>query len=133
MRRIAAVAADAADESVRLVQDAEALLDDAGGKVSNLTTKLIAQAARTGNRLAKIELAGTCRVLGWAIAQMITLLCPRRVVIGGGVSLRNDSSAISRLLGPGAGRRSTSTSRLVSYQSGRVHGTLRRHGLRACR
>ena len=35
-------------------------------------------------------LAHACEVLGWAIAQTITLLAPEVVVVGGGVSLMGE-------------------------------------------
>lgn len=57
------------------------------GDFQRLTTKLIGQAAQEGNALALDVLDGACRTLGWAIAQMITLVAPNVVVIGGGVSL----------------------------------------------
>ncbi len=68
-------------------RDAKQLIEMVGGRLENLNCEIIAQAARLGNALAKENLSVTCRILGWAIAQVITLLCPRRVLIGGGVSL----------------------------------------------
>jgi glucokinase len=58
-----------------------------GGDVARLTTKMIGEAALAGNRLAKRAFADAAVVLGWAVAQVITLLAPEAVVIGGGVSL----------------------------------------------
>ena len=66
------------------------LLDLAGGQLEQVTAELIGQAARAGNALARGHQITTRRVLGWAIAQAIALLCPRRIVIGGGVSLMGD-------------------------------------------
>jgi glucokinase len=54
---------------------------------SGLTAKEIAAAAAAGNALAKQVLTQATQTLGWAIAQVITLLAPHRVVIGGGISL----------------------------------------------
>ena len=50
----------------------------------------VAQAAATGNVLSLqvLDHAWTC--LADAICQVIVLLCPRRLVIGGGVSLMGD-------------------------------------------
>ena len=69
---------------------AQQLLELVGGKIEHVTAEVIARAARSGNTLARQHLTTTHRVLGWAIAQLITLLCPRRIVIGGGVSLMGD-------------------------------------------
>jgi glucokinase len=40
-----------------------------------------------GNQLARDEYVVATRVLGWAIAQVITVVAPEVVVVGGGVSL----------------------------------------------
>ncbi len=63
------------------------LLDRCHGNVDQITARLVAQAAEEGNLLAQSILAHACQVLGWAIAQVITLLAPEVIVIGGGVSL----------------------------------------------
>lgn len=52
-----------------------------------LTAQTIAQSAADGNEIAREVLGHACQTLGWAIAQMITLLAPQVVVLGGGVSL----------------------------------------------
>lgn len=59
----------------------------AGGDLERLTAKSVGEAAADGNPLAIEVLERTCQVLGWAIAQAITLLAPEVVVVGGGVSL----------------------------------------------
>ncbi|OYW17896.1 MAG: hypothetical protein B7Z55_11635 [Planctomycetales bacterium 12-60-4] len=70
--------------------DVADLLQRAGGTATQLTTRHIGEAAATGNCLA-IEVYGEATdVLGWGIAQMITLIAPEMVVIGGGVSLVGD-------------------------------------------
>ncbi len=61
------------------------------GDPDRLTTRQVAEAASTGNRLAVGILERAAEVLGWAIAQSITLTAPERVVIGGGVSLIGES------------------------------------------
>lgn len=63
------------------------LLERAGGDLENVTARLVGQAAADGNQLAVEVLDRSCLVLGWAVAQMITLLAPEVVVVGGGVSL----------------------------------------------
>lgn len=52
-----------------------------------LSAKMVGEAAADGNQLALDILRRACQALGWGIAQMITLLAPERVVIGGGVAL----------------------------------------------
>ena len=63
------------------------LVELAGDRVDQITTAVLAQAARQGNPLARAIVNSRVRILGWAVAQMITLICPRRVIVGGGVSL----------------------------------------------
>ncbi len=67
--------------------EAQDLLDRADGEMDRLNAKLIGQAAHDGNSLAQEILTQGTRTLGWAIAQMATLLAPQAVVVGGGVSL----------------------------------------------
>jgi glucokinase len=62
------------------------LLNRASGRLDQVTAKIVAQAAGDGNQIAIEVLNHACQVLGWAIAQVITLLSPDVVVIGGGVS-----------------------------------------------
>lgn len=50
----------------------------------------IANAARSGDALAQEVLAEATDALAWGICQVAALLCPRRFVIGGGVSLMGD-------------------------------------------
>jgi glucokinase len=57
------------------------------GDLDQLTTRQIAAAAQAGNALAAGLIEQAAEVLGWAIAQTITLTAPDRVVLGGGVSL----------------------------------------------
>jgi glucokinase len=71
-------------------QDAGDLLDRCNGRTDQLTTKIIAQAAQDGNRLAARVFERAARALGWGLAQMITLIAPNVVVLGGGVSLAGE-------------------------------------------
>jgi glucokinase len=57
------------------------------GDFQQLTTKAIGEAAIAGNQLARDQYVSATRVLGWGIAQLITLVAPEVVVVGGGVSL----------------------------------------------
>jgi glucokinase len=70
--------------------DVQRMLRAVNGDISMITVELIAREARAGNELAERHLAGSIRILAWAIAQMIALVCPRRIVIGGGVASLGD-------------------------------------------
>ena len=71
--------ADAVDLSRRVVRD----LDE-------LTAKTIAEAAAAGNNLARDVFVSAVHTLGWGVAQVITLVGPAVVVVGGGVSLAGE-------------------------------------------
>lgn len=58
--------------------------------VEQLNARLIAQAAAEGNEVAREVIDHACQALGWAIAQVVTIVAPEVVVIGGGVSLMGD-------------------------------------------
>ena len=95
---------DAESVRQRLIEAEEAeeefaadLLERCDGQLDRLTTKMLAQAANDGNRLAEDVFRHAVQTLGWAVAQMITLLSPEVVVIGGGVSLVGESLFFSPL------------------------------------
>jgi glucokinase len=67
--------------------DTADLLRRCEDRPERLNTQIVAQAASGGNGLAGDALRRACQTLGWAIAQMITLVAPDIVVVGGGVSL----------------------------------------------
>lgn len=71
----------------RIDGTAQELLELVDGKIEQLTTKQIALAAMQGNQLARDSYREATTVLGWAVAQMTTLIAPDIVIIGGGVSL----------------------------------------------
>jgi glucokinase len=66
------------------------LLRRCGGRIGRLSTQGIAEAAAEGNPIACRAFDRACRVYGWAVAQMVTLLAPNVVVAGGGVSLAGE-------------------------------------------
>ncbi len=70
--------------------DVADLRQRAGGKDAALDARMLAEAAQEGNRLAASVIADGVQMLGWAIAQVITLLAPDVVVVGGGVSLMGE-------------------------------------------
>jgi len=71
-------------------QAAVDLLRYAHGQADRLTAVDVTRAAAEGNPLARSILHEAYRTYGWAIAQMVTLLAPDIVVIGGGVSLAGE-------------------------------------------
>jgi len=71
-------------------KDAADLLERCEGQADRLTTKIVAQAALAGNRIARDVFNHACQAFGWGIAQMVTLVAPDIVVVGGGVSLVGD-------------------------------------------
>lgn len=75
---------DSPEDWNRAVDD---LLNRCGGDLGKLTTKMLGEALAEGNAVARWVFRRAIRTLGWAVAQMITLLAPSAVVIGGGVSL----------------------------------------------
>ena len=62
----------------------------ANGDPANVTGGLVAQAAREGDEDALDIIANARNALAQALCQVIVLLCPQRIVIGGGVSLIGD-------------------------------------------
>ena len=66
-------------------------------QLDQLTAEMVAQAATDGNQIAREVLDRALRTLGWAIGQMITLLAPEVVVVGGGVSLIGEAGFFAPL------------------------------------
>jgi glucokinase len=92
------------DVRQRLIETEEAeeeyaadLLERCDGHLEQLTAQQVAQAAREGNEIARDVLAHACQALGWAIAQVITITSPEVVVVGGGVSLIEESLFLAPL------------------------------------
>ena len=77
---IAALARQRADKNPLLLQLAQ-------GRPEAIDTRLVAEAAAQGDPGARSILELACFWLALAIRQVIALLCPRRIIIGGGVSL----------------------------------------------
>jgi glucokinase len=73
------------------------LLRLCGGDAERLTAKDVACAAAQGNRLALDVLSRAWQALGWGIAQVITLVAPAVIVIGGGVSQMGEELLFSPL------------------------------------
>jgi glucokinase len=70
--------------------DAEDLQRRCNGQLDHLTARIVGDAARDGNTLAQAVLDQATMALGWAIAQVVTIVSPEVVVLGGGVSLMGE-------------------------------------------
>lgn len=68
-----------------------------GGNLESLSAKIVGEAYADGNRLAAGVFGDAIRTYGWALAQMITLVAPQVVVIGGGVPLLGESLYLAPL------------------------------------
>ncbi len=66
------------------------LLQRAGGEAARLSARHVAEAAGAGNLLARTVWQRACQAYGWALAQVITLIAPDVLVLGGGVSLAGE-------------------------------------------
>jgi glucokinase len=81
----------AARFQVERVQDGAAdLLALAGGRPERVTADTVRQAAERANPLALTLLEHAWSCLAEGICQVLALLCPRRIIIGGGVSFMGE-------------------------------------------
>lgn len=70
---------------------ASTVLGLAGGDIDRITAQHVAQAAGQGDALAIAALDRATSAVSQAICHVIALLCPRRIIIGGGVSLMGEA------------------------------------------
>ena len=77
--------------------DSSLLLKLCQSDLQQLSTKHIAMAAEQGDALSQTILQQATNTLGWAIAQVITLIAPEVIVIGGGVLLMEEELFLSPL------------------------------------
>jgi glucokinase len=67
------------------------------GQTESITAQHVALAARQGDWFASAILQGALDALANALCQVIALLCPRRIIIGGGVSLMGEAALFEPL------------------------------------
>jgi glucokinase len=85
-----AIASAARDLARRMLQEGRpdwVVLTNVRGQPEEITAAAVAQAAACGDRDSEAILERARRAIAFALTQAITLLAPRRIVIGGGVSL----------------------------------------------
>lgn len=70
--------------------EAEQLLKLVGGDAANLTAKTVSQAAANGDELAQRVLSESAARLGLGLGNVLNLINPDRVVLGGGVTKSGD-------------------------------------------
>jgi glucokinase len=69
------------------VEGKKSLMTGMAGSVNAIDARIVYAAAEKSDEVANQILAETCHMLGLAIGNVIALLHPERIVIGGGVSL----------------------------------------------
>ena len=70
----------------KAVENKKSLLVEMAGSVDAIDAKIVYAAAEKGDPLAQQILNETCQGLGLAISNVVALLHPQRVIVGGGVS-----------------------------------------------
>jgi len=68
------------------VENKRSVMMEMAGSVNAIDAKIVYAAAEKGDETAKQILAETCQGLGLAISNVVALLHPERVIVGGGVS-----------------------------------------------
>jgi glucokinase len=63
------------------------LMEQMAGSLDKIDAKVVYSAAERGDETAALILKETCQTLGAAISNVVALLHPERVILGGGVSL----------------------------------------------
>lgn len=66
-------------------------------KIEEVTVPAIAKAAQTGDPLARRVLQEGIDALGFGLAQVMAIACPKRLVVGGGVSLLGEDAYLAPL------------------------------------
>ncbi|MFP6673472.1 MAG: ROK family protein [Pirellulaceae bacterium] len=77
--------------------DSERQILTRAGSIDAVDSRLLAELAMSGNDVAREAIELGVRTLGWAIAQVVTLVSPNVVVLGGGVSLMNEALFLNPL------------------------------------
>ncbi len=67
--------------------NANSLMRELAGSIDKIDAKIVYSAAEQGDEVARQILKETCQTLAIAISNVVALLHPERIVLGGGVSL----------------------------------------------
>jgi glucokinase len=70
-----------------VASNSNSLMKELAGSIDRVDAKTVYLAAEQGDQTAMLLLRETCQTLGLATSNVVTLLHPERVVLGGGVSL----------------------------------------------
>jgi glucokinase len=71
----------------QVASGAHSIMEGLAGSLEKIDAKIVYQAAEKGDETALCILKETCQTLGVAFSNIVALLHPERVVLGGGVSL----------------------------------------------
>ena len=71
----------------RAALGADSVMERVAGSVEKIDARIVYQAAEQGDEIALRILQETCQLFGAGIANVVALLHPQRVILGGGVSL----------------------------------------------
>ena len=127
---IARLAREKAQTLARHGRNTWVVLDKADGAPDSITAEHVAQAAAGGDEMAAAILERSRRALAFALRQAITLLAPRRIILGGGVSLIGEAmwfAPLRQLVGSGVFPPFRDTYEIVPALLGQesvVHGAL---------
>lgn len=84
---IASAARRVAQHGLEEGRDNWLVLQLAGGRPEAIQTTHVAEAAQRGDRQAKLLIDKAVHAMALGLGQAVTLLAPRRIILGGGVSL----------------------------------------------
>ena len=71
----------------RAAAGADSLMERLAGSLDAIDARVVYSAAEQGDKTANLILNETCQTFGTAISNIVALLHPERVILGGGVSL----------------------------------------------
>jgi glucokinase len=74
-------------ERARRAAGADSVMEKLAGSLERIDARIVYAAAEQGDEIALRLLQETCQIFGAGIANVVALLHPERVVLGGGVSL----------------------------------------------
>ena len=65
--------------------EAPSILKSAGTEIAAIRSKVIAEAIEQGNKAVEQTVVQACELIGYAVANIVLLMCPDRIVLGGGL------------------------------------------------